>query len=132
MLLNGSAMSFVCHATLCGQILHSFYMAYTGSAASAFGGRTTVKASGMFTTTVSEVQCMEWSGVRILVVDEISFMTENELKKLDVRLRHYRNIITQYLEGIALCLVGISDNSSEAMTMNTCIPGIQTSSSKVS
>jgi flagellar biosynthesis GTPase FlhF len=32
-----------------------FYTAYTGSAASAFGGRTIVKASGMFTTTVTEV-----------------------------------------------------------------------------
>jgi hypothetical protein len=33
-----------------------FYIAYTGSAASAFGGRTIVKASGMFTTSASEVQ----------------------------------------------------------------------------
>ena len=36
-----------------------FYTAYTGSAASAFGGRTIVKASGMFTSNVSEVQRME-------------------------------------------------------------------------
>jgi len=33
-----------------------FYTAYTGLAASAFGGRTIVKASGMFTTSVPEVQ----------------------------------------------------------------------------
>ena len=33
-----------------------FYTAYTGSAASAFEGRTTVKESGMFMNTVTEVQ----------------------------------------------------------------------------
>jgi hypothetical protein len=33
-----------------------FYTACTGSAASAFGGRTIVKASGMFMNTVTEVQ----------------------------------------------------------------------------
>ena len=68
-----------------------FYTAYTGSAASAFGGRTIIKASGMFTTSVSEIQRAEWSRVRILVIDEISFMTENELKKLDIRLRQYKD-----------------------------------------
>ncbi len=68
-----------------------FYTAYTGSAASAFGGRTIIKASGMFTTSVSEIQRSEWSRVRILVIDEISFMTENELKKLDIRLRQYKD-----------------------------------------
>ena len=68
-----------------------FYTAYTGSAASAFGGRTIVKASGMFMTTVTELQRLEWSSVRVLVIDEISFMTESELMKLDVRLRQYKD-----------------------------------------
>ena len=45
----------------------------------------------MFTTNVSEVQCKEWSSVLILVIDEISFMTEHEIKKLDVRLHQYRD-----------------------------------------
>jgi len=68
-----------------------FYTVYKGSAASAFGGCTIVKASGMFTTNVSGVQCMEWSGVRILVIDEISFVTEHKSKKLDVGLHQYRD-----------------------------------------
>jgi hypothetical protein len=50
-----------------------------------------VKASGMFMTTVTELQRLEWSSVRVLVIDEISFMTESELMKLDVRLRQYKD-----------------------------------------
>ena len=41
-------------------------------------------------------------------------------------------IVTMYLEGIALCSVGTSDNSSEAMIMNSCIPGIHTSFFRIS
>jgi hypothetical protein len=48
-------------------------------------------AFGMFTMTVSKVQRTEWSRVRILVLDEIAFMTEHELMKLDVRLRQYKD-----------------------------------------
>ena len=50
-----------------------------------------MKASGMFMTTVTEVQHLEWSIVRVLVIDEISFMTESELMKLDVRLQQYKD-----------------------------------------
>lgn len=68
-----------------------FYKASTGSAASAFGGRTIAKASGMFTSNVTEVQRLEWSSVHLLVINEISFMTENELMKSDVRLWQYKD-----------------------------------------
>ena len=34
---------------------------------------------------------MEWSTVLVLVIDETSFMMENELMKLDVRLRQYKD-----------------------------------------
>jgi hypothetical protein len=108
-----------------------FYTAYTGSAASAFGGSAIVKASGMFTTSISAVQRMEWSGVRTLIIDEISFMTEHELIKLDVRLHQYRDR-NKVFGGYSLCVVATSDNSSEVMIMNYCITGILTSSSRVS
>ncbi len=42
-------------------------------------------------TTVTEFQRLEWSSVRVLVIDKISFMTESELRKLDVRLRQYKD-----------------------------------------
>ena len=64
-----------------------FYTAYTGSAASAFGGRTIVKASGMWSKGVSEEQKNDWRNCRILVIDEISFMKESELRQLDAKLK---------------------------------------------
>ena len=66
-----------------------FYMAYTGSAASAFGGRTITKASGMCSQNITDKQRLEWSQCKILVIDEVSFMTENELMKLDNKLKQY-------------------------------------------
>ena len=64
-----------------------FYTAYTGSAASAFGGRTIVKASGMWSKGVSEEQRNNWRNCKILVIDEISFMKESELMQLDNKLK---------------------------------------------
>ena len=64
-----------------------FYTAYTGSAASAFGGRTIIKASGMKSQRITATQRMEWETCRILVIDEISFMKESELIQLDNKLR---------------------------------------------
>ena len=66
-----------------------FNIPYTGLDASTFGGQTIVKASEMFTSTVLEVQQMEWSGVHILIIDEISFMTKHRLTKFDGRLHRY-------------------------------------------
>jgi hypothetical protein len=63
-----------------------FYTVYIGFAASALGGHTIVKSSGMFTTTVSKIYQMEWTGMQILIIDKISFATKQELTKLDVRL----------------------------------------------
>ena len=64
-----------------------FYTAYTGSAASAFGGRTIIKASGMWSKGISEEQKNDWRNCRILVIDEISFMKESELIQLDAKLK---------------------------------------------
>ena len=64
-----------------------FYTAYTGSAASAFGGRTIVKASGMWSKRVSDEQRNDWRNCKILVIDEISFMKESELMQLDRKLK---------------------------------------------
>ena len=68
-----------------------FYTAYTGAAASAFGGRTIIQASGMRSKDVTEQQIEEWSRCKILVIDEISFMSESELVLLDQRLRRYKD-----------------------------------------
>jgi len=83
------------------------YTAYTGPAASAsaFGGCTTIKASGMFTTSVLEVQQMEWSEERIFIIDEILFMTEHDLTNFNVRLHQYSPVL---LQNRLRCLFGYS------------------------
>ena len=68
-----------------------FYTAYTGAAASAFGGRTIVTASGLHSANIETGQMEEWKRCKILVIDEISFMSESELTLLDLRLRRYKN-----------------------------------------
>jgi ATP-dependent exoDNAse (exonuclease V) alpha subunit len=66
-------------------------MAHTGAAASAFGGRTIVTASGLKSAIIEPKQMEERKRCKILVIDEISFMSESELILLDLRLRRYRN-----------------------------------------
>jgi hypothetical protein len=61
------------------------FTAYTGSAASAFGGLTIVKAayiSKKLGTDLTDKEKAEWKHVRILIIDEISFMTTSEMKKI--------------------------------------------------
>jgi hypothetical protein len=80
-------------STSCGIIWsHTsfFYTAYTNLAVSA-GGCTIVKEFGLHTTSATNKQQVEWGQVRILVIGEISFMNENELKKLDTRLHLFRD-----------------------------------------
>ena len=78
---------FCMHAGIQWTDTSFFYTAYTGSAASAFGGRTIVKASGMWSKGISEEQKNDWRNCRILVIDEISFMKESELVQLDNKLK---------------------------------------------
>jgi hypothetical protein len=68
-----------------------FYTAYTGAAASAFGGRTIVTASGLKSANIEPEQMEEWKRCKICVIDEVSFMSESELTSLDLRLRRYKN-----------------------------------------
>ena len=81
---------FCMHAGIQWTDTSFFYTAYTGSAASAFGGRTIVKASGMWSKGISEEQKNDWRNCRILVIDEISFMKESELIQLDAKLKASR------------------------------------------
>lgn len=68
------------------------FTAYTGSAASLFGGVTIVKHAHLAKQgPLTEEEIKEWEDVRILVIDEISFMTDHELKRLDTRLKEMRD-----------------------------------------
>ncbi len=60
------------------------FTAYTGSAASLFGGVTISKAAFINQNSALSLDDKnEWQDVRILIIDEISFMSNNVLKRLD-------------------------------------------------
>jgi hypothetical protein len=67
------------------------FTAYTGSAAAAFGGLTTVKATYINkkgdTPNLSIEEEKAFEGVRILIIDEVSFLSDRELLKLDRTLQ---------------------------------------------
>ena len=69
------------------------FNAYTGSAVSFFGGVTICKAAFLLKKKValSQDEIDQWKDVRILVIDEISFMQDSEILKLDRRLKECRD-----------------------------------------
>eukprot|EP00574_Skeletonema_japonicum_P011463 CAMPEP_0201714666 /NCGR_PEP_ID=MMETSP0593-20130828/1046_1 /ASSEMBLY_ACC=CAM_ASM_000672 /TAXON_ID=267983 /ORGANISM="Skeletonema japonicum, Strain CCMP2506" /LENGTH=747 /DNA_ID=CAMNT_0048203961 /DNA_START=45 /DNA_END=2288 /DNA_ORIENTATION=- len=71
------------------------FTAYTGSAAAAFGGLTTVKATYIAkqgsTPRLSADEEKAFEGVRILIIDEVSFLKDDELLKLDRTLQRIGN-----------------------------------------
>jgi ATP-dependent DNA helicase PIF1 len=68
------------------------FTVYTGSAAMLVGGLTICKAGFLMKKgALTEEDKREWQEVRILIIDEISFMCDDELKKLDQRLKEVRD-----------------------------------------
>ena len=75
------------------------FAAYIGSAASLFGGVTIckhvyLKKDGSLT----EKKIARWKDVRILIIYEILFMRDSELKQLDNRLKEIKDVLKS-LEG---------------------------------
>ena len=68
------------------------FTAYTGSAASLFGGVTISKAAFINQNSALSLDDInEWQDVRILIIDEISFMSDSVLKRLDKKLKQIGN-----------------------------------------
>ena len=56
------------------------------------GGLTICKAAYLMKKgPLTEEDKREWQEVRMLIIDEVSFMCDNELKKLDQRLKEMRD-----------------------------------------
>ncbi len=72
---------------------HTFlFTAYTGAAASLFGGVTISKAAFLNQQKALSLNIKnEWQDVRILIVDEVSFMSDTILEALDVKLKEIGN-----------------------------------------
>ena len=68
------------------------FTAYTGSAASLFGGVKISKAAFLNQRKQLSVDDRnEWQDVRIVVIDEVSFMSDTILKTLDRKLKEIKN-----------------------------------------
>ena len=65
------------------------FTAYTGSAAAAFGGLTTSAGSYLNKPKLSDTDRQMFEGVCMLVVDEVSFLKDLELKTM---MKHLQNI----------------------------------------
>ena len=82
------------------------FTAYTGSAASLFGGVTICKAAFIKKPgSLSEDDKREWKDVRLLIVDEVSFMSDKELLQLDNRLKEIRDR-TKHFGGFSIVFAG--------------------------
>ena len=66
-----------------------FFTAYTGSAAAAFGGLTTSSGIYLNKDDLTDTDRQMFEGVRILVIDEVSFLKDSELKTM---MKHLQNI----------------------------------------
>ncbi len=68
------------------------FTAYTGAAASLFGGVTISKAEFLNQQKALSLNDKNtWQDVRILIVDEVSFMSDENLNTLDVKLKEIGN-----------------------------------------
>ena len=82
------------------------FTAYTGSAASLFGGVTISKAAFLNQHKQLSVDDRnEWQDVRIVVIDEVSFMSDTILKTLDRKLKEIKNR-TQPFGGFTIIFAG--------------------------
>ncbi len=82
------------------------FTAYTGSAASYSGGITICKVGYINKNgDLTLEEKLQWKYVKILIIDEISFMQDNELQRLDRRLKECRDR-TKVFGGISIIFSG--------------------------
>ena len=74
---------------------------------------------------ISDTDRKEWEGVRILVIDECSFCSQQQLEKLDKRLRRLRSQLDQPYGGLNIIFIGdfhqLIPISGDAIYSNYCI-----------
>jgi ATP-dependent DNA helicase PIF1 len=82
------------------------FTAYTGSAASLIGGVTILKAAYINQNKqLSADNINEWKDVRILVIDEVSFMSDRILRTLNYKLMNIGNRSKSF-GGFSIIFVG--------------------------
>ena len=82
------------------------FTAYTGSAATAFGGRTTTKSTHYLKRSITDEMRLALLRVRILIIDEISFMKVHEVRLLEKTLRERVRDSTKPFGGFNIVFCG--------------------------
>ena len=82
------------------------FTAYTGSAATAFGGRTTTKSTHYLKQSITDEMRLALLRVRILIIDEISFMKVHEVRLLEKTLRERVGDSTKPFGGFNIVFCG--------------------------
>jgi len=72
-----------------------YFTASTGSSACLFGGTAIHSAAHLAKTRITDALCEDWKHVKILVIDEVSFLSDSDMENLDKQLRKLtkRNIL---------------------------------------
>jgi hypothetical protein len=84
------------------------FTATTGSAASLFGGSTIQKAAFLNgqVRNISNQLRQRWQQVKLLIIDEISFSTKQNIDKLDARLKNIMGIPDKPFGGVSIVFSG--------------------------
>ena len=64
-----------------------YFTSTTGSSACLFGGNTIHGAAHLMKKHITDALCEEWKHVKILVIDEVSFLKDTGVEMLDTKLR---------------------------------------------
>jgi hypothetical protein len=86
---------------------NTFYLtAYVGSAAAIWGGVTTHSAVHLNKSLITDTLRDEWDNVRLLVIDEVSYFSTNDFKKLDTKLRALKRCRQKMYGGLSIIFAG--------------------------
>jgi hypothetical protein len=85
----------------------TFYLtAYVGSAAALWGGVTIHSAAHLNRTKLTDEHCRQWNEVRILVIDEVSYLSMKDLENLDKKMRRLKKQPGLLYGGVSIVFAG--------------------------
>ena len=73
-----------------------YFTSITNSLAYLFGGTTIHSTTHVRKDRIADALCEDWKHVKILVIDEVSFLADTDMEELDVKLRKLTKKNTLY------------------------------------
>ena len=83
-----------------------YFTSSTGSSACLFGGNTIHSAAHLAKTRITDALCEEWKHVKILVIDEVSFLSDKDMETLDKQLRKLTKRHNMLYGGVSIIFSG--------------------------